>query len=354
MYQRRQKRVAGPGFHVNVKMDQFQIQSMRGRHGAKQQSDLLPSSSQSEVYDIKEQELLVSAITSGSIYHDGYTHVFSSINGYQVGSTLTKQQIIDKILGEVRFVGIATTEQKADDKLIDQGCVATVGGVQTILNNGTKAIHPSQKVMLDINLEPGRASITREKGIPRQKVRFSVKPADDDIVLIKRAMGMCEDLNVKDPNVARQLQQQIQKLRTERNEFNSLAKQVNKRAGILKAKDLAKKSSGVSITQGVDATTGDLDMKAADDAELAALEKDYIQQAKDKNIEKSKAEQNLKQCTTNPLAGSMGNDATLDAEKLKQFLTNYRRLNELVIGKAMSYAAPGDRFEILLQPRYSL
>ena len=187
MYQRRQKRVAGPGFHVNVKMDQFQIATMRGRNGMTNQSSLLPSSSHPEIYDIKEQEILVAKRTTGSMYHDGYTHVFSALNGYDVGGRTRKQDIIDFILSDVKFVGIATTEQKADDRLIDQGCVATVAGVQTIINNGTKPIHPTQKVMLDINLEPGRASITREKGIPRQKVRFSVRPADDDLFLIKKA-----------------------------------------------------------------------------------------------------------------------------------------------------------------------
>ena len=39
---------------------------------------------------------------------------------------------------------------------------------------------------------------------------------------------------------------------------------------------------------------------------------------------------------------------------LKQFLQAYRNLNCRVIGKAMSYARPGDRFEILLSLRHSL
>ena len=311
MFNRRQKRVAGPGFHVNVKMDQFQIATMRGRNGMTNQSSLLPSSSHPEMYDIKEQELLVAKRTSGSMYHDGYTHVFSALNGYDVGGRAKKQEIIDFILSDVKFVGIATTEQKADDRLIDQGCVATVAGVQTIINNGSKPIHPTQKVMLDINLEPGRASITREKGIPRQKVRFSVRPADDDLAIIKKAAGLCT------PNMSNA--EKVLK-----------AQEVEEaKAALLEAEANLKPKRGKGTEEEKEAR------KARDEAK-----RDY-----------ERAKSNLAACT-----GPDSNKVALgdDPRDLQHFLQNYRHLNELVIGKAMSYAAPGSRFEILLQPRHSL
>lgn len=308
MYQRRQKRVAGPGFHVNVKMDQFQIATMRGRNGMTNQSSLLPSSSVREIYDIKEQEILVAKRTSGSMYHDGYTHVFSALNGYDCNGLQAKQDIINYILSDVKFVGIATTEQKADDRLIDQGCVATVAGVQTILNNGKFHIHPTQKVMLDINLEPSRASITREKGIPRQKVRFSVRPADDDMELIRKASKMCVINDLSNP--------------AEKLKYEEAVKDAKK---ALEEAQAALNSARNTDEEG-----------AKRDARNQA-QKDY-----------NKAKSNLKMCD---------DDSSLDLgkpENLQTFLQNYRHLNELVIGKAMSYAAPGDRFEILLQPRHSL
>ena len=306
MYQRRQKRVAGPGFHVNVKMDQFQIATMRGRNGMTNQSSLLPSSSHPEMYDIKEQEILVAKRTSGSMYHDGYTHVFSALNGYDVGGRARKEDIIDFILSDVKFVGIATTEQKADDRLIDQGCVATVAGVQTIINNGTKPIHPTQKVMIDINLEPGRASVTREKGIPRQKVRFSVRPADDDMTLVKKASKMCIDKDLSDPG--------------QKAAYEDAVKDAKK------ALDEAQKELN--------------DARGTPDEGAKRDERNKAQKAL------SDAKKNLKEC---------GDSVKLsDTKQLQHFLQNYRHLNELVIGKAMSYAAPGDRFEILLQPRHSL
>ncbi len=309
MFNRRQKRVAGPGFHVNVKMDQFQIATMRGRNGMTNQSSFLPSSSHPEMYDIKEQEILVAKRTSGSMYHDGYTHVFSALNGYDVGNRTKKREIIDYILSDVKFVGIATTEQKADDRLIDQGCVVTVAGVQTIINNGTKPIHPTQKVMIDINLEPGRASITREKGIPRQKVRFSVRPADDDLAIIKKAASLCTpDLDDSQKAIKKQEVEQA-------------------KADLLAAEATLKPLRGKGAAAGEDDAR-----KKRDEAK-----RDY-----------ERAKSNLAACGGNKVA--LGGDP----RDLQHFLQNYRHLNELVIGKAMSYAAPGSRFEILLQPRHSL
>ena len=313
MYQRRQKRVAGPGFHVNVKMDQFQIATMRGRNGVVGQSPLIPSSSQPEMYDIKEQEILVSKRTSGSMYHDGYTHVFSVVNGYDVGGLQDAQSIKNKILEEVRFIGIATTEQKADDKLIDQGCVATVGGVQTILNNGSLAIHPGQKVMLDVNLSPARASITREKGIPRQKVRFSVRPADDDLRLIGKAMQLCDKFDM------------------------------NKKEGLEKYRKAVEDAKKVR-----DAAQAKLDKAKRDGTDQTASR----QERKEAEVKLKEARKNLKLCDNGK--GQIGGGILMTDKDLQKFLQNYRHLNELVIGKAMSYAAPGDRFELLLQPRHSL
>ena len=70
------------------------------------------------------------------------------------------------------------------------------------------------------------------------------------------------------------------------------------------------------------------------------------------------AQRNLTACDNQTLGepdnfGDIGK-RTLSEADLQKFLQNYRHLNERVIGKAMSYAAPGDRFEILLQPRHSL
>ena len=348
MYQRRAKRVAGPGFHVNVKMDQFQIATMRGRNGVVNQSPLIPSSSQPEIYDIKEQEILVTKSTSGSMYHDGFTHVFSVVNGYDVGGMADANAIRDKILSEVRFVGIATTEQKADDKLIDQGCVATVGGVTTVLNNGTEPIFPSQKVMLDINLSPARASITREKGIPRNKVRFSFRPASDDNQIIGRALGMCTGkINMNSKTDIEQFNKDVATAKADRDSKNKDYQAVKK--AIKDGKEVEKSPTDSS--------------KTATAAERDQALKDWKAPVVAAQLVLEKARENLRMCQVKSPGGSASNvppladwsaRADLPADKIKEFLQNYRHLNQLIIGKAMSYAAPGDRFELLLQPRHSL
>lgn len=358
MYQRRAKRVAGPGFHVNVKMDQFQIATMRGRNGVVNQSPLIPSSSQPEIYDIKEQEILVTKSTSGSMYHDGFTHVFSVVNGYDVGGMGDANAIRDKILSEIRFVGIATTEQKADDKLIDQGCVATVGGVTTVLNNGTEAIFPSQKVMLDINLSPARASITREKGIPRNKVRFSFRPADDDNLIIGRALGLCSIRNLNKKSDVKAFTADVKAKKQVRDTEN---------AKYQKAKTTTKATTGkieVKDFPSNTTRTADFDLTTATQAERDALLAEYKKARDDAQKDLDAARLNLQQCQVKSPGGTISNDPNrtplalmnqaLPGDKIKEFLQNYRHLNQLIIGKAMSYAAPGDRFELLLQPRHSL
>jgi len=355
MYQRRAKRVAGPGFHVNVKMDQFQIATMRGRNGVVNQSSLIPSSSQPEIYDIKEQEILVTKSTSGSMYHDGFTHVFSVVNGYDVGGVVDANAIRDKILSEVRFVGIATTEQKADDKLIDQGCVATVGGVTTVLNNGTEPIFPSQKVMLDINLSPARASITREKGIPRNKVRFSFRPASDDNQIIGRALGMCTgQINMNSKTAMEAFNKAVAVAKADRDAKNKAYQAVKKK---LTNKEIVEDAPGSGT---------DFNPTGKTDAEITAVKDAWKAPVLTAQLAYDKARSNLKQCQVKDASGNLIPDpnrpvladwstrADLPAGKIREFLQNYRHLNQLIIGKAMSYAAPGDRFELLLQPRHSL
>lgn len=289
----RKNRVAGPGFHCNVRYDQFTIAQMRGRGGMKTVNPLLPASTHAEIYDVKEQELLVAERASGSMYHDGYTHCYSALNGYDIPGNITSAQAVkDYILNRVKFVGVAVTEQRSDDKLIDQGLVAQVGGVVTILNNGEKPIMPCDKVALDINFSVGRRSITREKGIPREKVRFCVRPADDDQTIIDTCLNLCST-----------------------------------------------KDSDVDITPLIQA------VKAAKAAAEAEPDNAEMKQAYKKAVTAYKeAKSKKRQCKLEVNSG----------EDLREFLNLYRHANELVIGKALSYAAVGDRFELLLQPRSTI
>lgn len=290
----RKNRVAGPGFHVNVRFDQFIIAQMRGRGGVKTTNPFLPASTHSEIYDVKEQEILIAERASSGMYHDGYTHCYTALNGYPVPSEVqSKEELKEYIFNRVKFVGIAVTEQKSDDRLIENGMVCQVGGVVTILNNGTEPIHPCDKVMLDINFSKGRSNLTREKGVPREKVRVSVVPAKDEDYIIENAMKMCKKSGG-----------QV----TSKDELNRL----------LTAAKEAKKAFQADTTD----TALKTDMETAVKA--------------------------WKEAKTNK------RDCSMSKNDLRDFIQAYRHQHELCIGKSLSFANVGERFEILLQPRSTI
>ena len=94
---------------------------------------------------------------------------------------------------QVQFVGVATTEYKPSKAYSEQGFVAQVGGVTTLINEGEDTIRPGDKVAIGVNLTTGRM-LTRDKGIPREKIRFCIKKAlvGNDLVLKAVADSQCE------------------------------------------------------------------------------------------------------------------------------------------------------------------
>lgn len=232
-FDRRPKRIAGPGFHVNVRYDDETAAQMRSGITS---NPNLPRSNSDESYDVKEMELLVTKRVS-AMYRDGYTHCFSMLNGYtdkDLGNK-TGEDLESAILKNLKFVGVAVTEYKPSKAYSEQGFVAQVGGVVTLLNESSETIKPGQKVRIGVELNI-RRNITRDKGIPREKIRFCIKPAVDT----------------------------------------------------------------------------------------------------DKMIEEANPGKN-----------------SIDHVNLKAFLDKYRQSNDLVIGKALGLAKPGDRVEVLLQPRHA-
>lgn len=289
-FNRRQNRIAGPGFHVNVRYDD-QMMAKAHSSASMPHKHVSLGRNHKENFDVKEQELLVCKRGS-SMYHDGYTHCISSANGFD-GSGDSKlkgyneEEIAEWILSQVQFVGVATTEYKPSRAYSEQGFVAQVGGVTTLINEGESVIKPGDKVALGLNLKIGRKT-ARDKGIPRDKIRFC------------------------------------------------LVKAGNSRATIAKALDASGQSGGASPASVAAA------QKAVSDAEKALKKK------KGKEGDGSTEDQALQKAKTD-LAGlsicRTGVDGIMD------FLDKYQELNERVIGKAASYARPGDRLEVILQPR---
>jgi hypothetical protein len=189
-FNRLPKRIAGPGFHVNVRYDDDTI----ARHRTSTDSAAIVSKANSdEVYDVKEMELLVKKKES-AMYYDGYTHCFSAVNGWNDTQGKTTGEVKQKILDEVDFVGVAVTEYQPSKAYSEQGFVSQVGGVVTLINEGNQLISPGQKVQLGLNLDNNRL-ITTDRGIPREKIRFCIEPVRDENDLIAAAMKIMKNPN---------------------------------------------------------------------------------------------------------------------------------------------------------------
>ena len=188
---RRQNRIAGPGFHINLRYDDSHMaRAMSATSNA--HPKITMGTNQREVFDVKEQELLVCKKGS-TMYHDGYTHAFSVANGFPNTAGIPDKELEEKIMEQVQFVGVATTEYKPSKAYSEQGFVAQVGGVTTLINEGEDTIRPGDKVAIGVNLTTGRM-LTRDKGIPREKIRFCIKKAlvGNDLVLKAVSDSNCQ------------------------------------------------------------------------------------------------------------------------------------------------------------------
>jgi len=194
---RRPNRIAGPGFHINIRYDDSHMaQAMSATNNS--HGKVQVGTNQREVFDVKEQELLVCK-KGNTMYHDGYTHAFSVVNGFPNTSGIDNDKLEEEIMKQVQFVGIATTEYKPSKAYSEQGFVAQVGGVTTLLNEGEDTIRPGDKVAIGINLKTGRM-LTRDRGIPREKIRFCLKKAavGDQLITQAVASSNCGKLAVGD------------------------------------------------------------------------------------------------------------------------------------------------------------
>lgn len=292
-FNRRQNRIAGPGFHINVRYDD-QMMAMAHSQAQETVSQLQLGRNHKENYDVKEQELLVCKKSSG-MYHDGYTHCISSANGFPLDTsvvaalkTSTPEEVAEAVLSQVKFVGVATTEYKPSKAYSEQGFVAQVGGVTTLINEGETTIKPGDTVALGLNLKIGRKT-ARDKGIPRDKIRFCLVKAGNSRALAQEALAATVGTGADDAAVK-----------------TAEAKLKKARGDLLKVPKGAPK---------------DQKKKARDAVEAAKA-----------------AAAGVSLCKSG-LDGMM------------EFLDKYQELNERVIGKSASYARPGDRLEVILQPR---
>jgi len=192
------KRLAGPAFYINVKFDQATAtKNKEGSAATIQRNDprlYHHVVNEPELFDIKEGEILYCCKSTA---RDGFARVLSSLNGTNVDKS------------KMKFIGIAQTEHKYDKKLnIDQGLVACVSGVVTVLNESSGTIHPGDMLVLG-NPEHGAT----QHGIHPKKMRFIFEResprvhVDEDIEEAVR--NFYEDDNVLVADLIAQIQQSV-------------------------------------------------------------------------------------------------------------------------------------------------
>jgi len=184
------RRLAGPSFSLNVRYDQAWMTKRReqARQDLKIGECKCDFVSEYEVFDVAEGEILVSKQAPGRI-SDGYARVFSTVNGWQ-GMPLKKRQGTDDdkkewIKEKCKFIGVAVTGHKAEKiSKFDQGFVACISGIITVMNEGPTTLHPGALLTWDVcNKYP------IQHGIHARKVRFLFRKAEDGEEVVGKVLS---------------------------------------------------------------------------------------------------------------------------------------------------------------------
>ena len=177
------RRLAGPSFSLNVRYDQSWM--TKRREHARQELKIGDCKcdfvSEYEVLDVAEGEILVSKQAPGRI-SDGYSRVFSTVNGWHgVDNSLSDEDKKEEIKKKCKFIGVAVTGHKAQKiSKFDQGFVACVSGIITVMNEGPDTLHPGALLTWEVS-----DKYPIQHGIHPRKVRFRFRKAtkdDDEIV----------------------------------------------------------------------------------------------------------------------------------------------------------------------------
>ena len=184
------RRLAGPSFSLNVRYDQAWM--TKRKEQASQPIQLGETKvdfvADREVFDVKEAEILVSKRSPGRI-SDGFARVFSSVNGWQ-GMPLADRQGTDAdkkrhIMGKVKFVGIAVTGHRTQKiAKFDQGFVACISGIVTVMNESSETMHPGAPLTFDVC-----SKYPIQHGIHARKVRFHFRKALPGESVVAKALS---------------------------------------------------------------------------------------------------------------------------------------------------------------------
>lgn len=181
------RRLAGPSFSLNVRYDQAWM--TKRKEQARQELKIgqckLDYVSEREVFDVAEGEILVSKMAPGRI-SDGFARVFSSVNGWRgVDNASTDDDKKKAIRDKCQFIGVAVTGHKAEKiAKFDQGFVACVSGVITVMNESSETLHPGTPLTWDVS-----DKYPIQHGIHSRKVRFHFRKAMQGECVVAKALS---------------------------------------------------------------------------------------------------------------------------------------------------------------------
>lgn len=193
------RRLAGPKFSLNVRYDQAFMTKRRSKSckdigvGKNIKTDF---TSEYEVFDVAEGEILVSKDQPGRL-SDGYARCFSTVNGWQkdyaaeAGRDRSRDEAEylrinrEGIIKDVQFIGIAVTPHKTEKiQKFDQGFVACVSGIQTVVNESGSTLHPGMPLTIDVCQK-----YPLQHGIHNKKVRFCFRKAEQGEPIVAKALS---------------------------------------------------------------------------------------------------------------------------------------------------------------------
>jgi len=165
---RRIKPFARPtAFDINVAYDIRHYQQCKYGKGSVSKT-FFSGKNSDEGYNVMEGEILMKANKPQvKRYGDHQMHVFSFANGLEGKDKAG-------VMRELKYAGIAVTGFAPEKDVFEQGFVLSLGGLNTLFNNGSLALFPGDILCADIPDPADRKSRFAQTGVPHDKVQFTI------------------------------------------------------------------------------------------------------------------------------------------------------------------------------------
>jgi len=188
---RRIKPFARPtAFDINVVFDIRHYQEVKYGNVI---NPYFPAVGTDEAFKVMEGEVLMRHEAPGiRRYGDHQMHVFSFANGLKAGGSVLNagdgslledgvvtNQAKRDVLSTLRYAGVAVTEFSPERDVYEQGFVLTLGGLNTLFNNGSHTLYPGDLICADIPNPADKGSRRNralQTGVPHDKLQFTVAP----------------------------------------------------------------------------------------------------------------------------------------------------------------------------------